>query len=149
MTPSNRHIPPWVFQVSEWIFALIGVIICIAVASVFGASQPGDLWPTPGFYFVEIIIFPVLAFVSYFVNLGPINNDRSIVAWVTGGMLLAFVILGGFSIGPFLFPAMLALWLSAGIHDIRTKRLVPRHLGLALVAAIFQAALIGVFLLVI
>lgn len=142
-----RSIPSWVWRGSEWIFVLLGAVICVGTSIVFASQQASELWPTPGLYFLELIFLVLLALMSRVANIGFIKVGSSTVDWVVGGVLLAFVILGAFTIGPFLFPAMLAFWLAATIGDIRLKHPVLSHLALSLVAAVSQAAIIGMFLL--
>lgn len=142
-----RTIPPWALRSCEWFFALFGAAGCVVVVIAFASQQFYDLWPTPGLYFMEIIFLALLALISKVVEIKPVKMDDSVISWVTGGALLAFVILAGFSMGPFLFPPMLSFWLAAAAGDMRQKRPILTHLALALVAAVFQAALIGIFLL--
>ena len=147
MSPVSRPVASRVLRGGEFILAWLGAIVCVGVAVVFAAQQLDDLWPAPGLYFLEIIFLALGTLLNQVVDVGALNQDHSRISWIAGGVLLPFVILGGFSIGPFLFPAMLAYWLSAALGDIRQKRPIPKHLALALVAGVFQAALIGILLL--
>ncbi len=142
-----RSIHSWVWRVSEWILVLFGAVICVGASIAFASQQSSDLWPTPGLYFLELIFLALLTLMSRVANIGFIKVESSAIDWVVGGVLLAFVILGAFTIGPFLFPAILAFWLAATIGDIRQKHPVFSHLALSLVAAVSQAALMGMFLL--
>ena len=56
-------------------------------------------------------------------------RGRSRLVWVLAGVLLGFVVLGGFSIGLFYLPAAVALLLAAGLTEARGGRSVgkPRH----------------------
>ena len=148
MSPLSRPISSWVLRGCEWFFALFGAVVCVGVAIGFASQQSHDLWPAPGLYFLEIILLALLALFSRVADVGAVKRDYSLITWLAGGALLAFVILGGFSIGPFLLPAMLAFWLAATLGDLRQQRPIPAHLALTLVAAVFQAALIGILLLV-
>ncbi len=147
MSQKGRLLPKWFFQLGEWFFALLGAAICIGAAVEFSSLQPDRLWPTPGLYFVELIMLALVVLVSRVKDTAPAGLDYGAVPWIAGGILLAFVILGGFTIGPFLFPAMVAFCLAAIRGDIRQGRSLRRHVGLPLLAAVFQAALIGLFLL--
>ena len=52
---------------------------------------------------------------------GALRRRRTLL-WIFAGVLLAFVVLGGFSIGLFFFPAALALLLAAGLTEGRGGR---------------------------
>ena len=143
----DRTVSSRVLRGFEWFFALLGAAICVFVVIAFASQQFNDLWPAPGLYFLEIIILALLVLVSKVVAIKPVIMDYSVIPWSAGGALLAFVILAGFSMGPSLFPAMLSFWLAAAAGDMRQRRPVLPHLGLTLVAAVFQAGLIGMLLL--
>lgn len=147
MNLMDRTIPSWVLRGCEWFFALLGATVCVGVAIAFASQQFNDLWPTPGLYFLEIIFLALLVLISKLVEDKPVKMEHSLVPWTAGGVLLAFVILAGFSMGPFLFPAMVSFWLAALAGDLRQRRPILPHLALALVAMVFQAALIGILLL--
>lgn len=147
MNPSNQMIPAWVFRGVEWIFTLFGSAVCVWVAISTASQQFNDLWPTPGLFLLEILLLAPAALTSRVVDVGSIKMDYGAISWMAGGVLLAFVILAGFSIGPFLFPAMLAFWLAAAAGDLRQHRALSTHFALALLAAVCQGVLIGLLLL--
>ena len=114
-------------RILEWLAAVIGAANCVIVPLLF--AQPGGRdFPFPGLYFIEIVLLGVA--VVLYVAL------RSAAA----GIILAFVILGGFSIGYFLIPAFLAFTFVGVVADRQTGGPIARHFGLLLVAAIAQAA---------
>jgi hypothetical protein len=117
------------------------------VVIAFASNELKDLWLTPGLYFLEIIFLALLVLISRVVVDKPVKMDPNVITWIAAGVLLPFVILGGFTIGLFLFPAMISFGLAAAAGDLRQRRPIPPHLGLALVAAVFQAALIAILFL--
>jgi hypothetical protein len=148
MNLSHRAFPPGVLRGIEWVFIFLGTASCVLVVLVFAAQQPNDLWPAPGLYFIEIILLALAALISKFFDTQPEKRDYNIITWIAAGALLAFVILGGFSIGPYLFPAMISFGLAGAAADVRRERPIFPRLGLVLVAAVVQAAFIGIFLLI-
>jgi hypothetical protein len=148
MSLSQRSLPAGLLRGIEWVFALLGAAICVLVVLIFAAQQPDNLWPAPGLYFIEIIILAFAALISKLFESQPGNRDYNILTWIAAGALLAFVILGGFSIGPYLFPAMISFGLAGAAADIRHRRPIFSRLELALVAAVVQAAFMGIFLLI-
>ena len=143
----GHTIPSWALRGIEWFFALLGAAVCVFVAIAFASQQLNDLWPTPGLYFLEIIFLALLVLLSKVVEVKPARIENSLIAWISGGVLLAFVILAGFSMGLFLLPAMLSFWLAAAAGDMRQNRPIPPHVGLTLIAAVLQAGLMGIILL--
>ena len=123
-----------VSTVLQWVFAFVGAGICIITVIGFASSQP-DLWPLPALYFIEIGLMGLLA-------VACVSADKawaSTALWGVVGVLMTFVILGGFSIGPFLFPALLAFASQALLKTRQLGRSIPIGLGLALLAALVQA----------
>lgn len=121
----------------EWVAALVGVVNCILVPLAFARSQE-KLFPLPGLYFIEIALvgLSVLAFVALRPGLGP---RWLILPWVAAGIILAFVMLGGFSIGFYLIPALTA-FTAVGFISTRLTGLMATHFSLLLVAAVLQGA---------
>lgn len=136
MNDTNSR-PLW--RALEWISALAGAITCVAVPLLFLQSGRAD-FPLPGLYFVEIALpgVGVLVVVAFRSRL---SSRWEIVPWVAAGIVLAFVVLGGFSIGPYLIPALIAFLAVGVLIGWQTGRLHVGYLGYWLTAAIMQAAL--------
>jgi hypothetical protein len=122
---------------------------CVLVALFFTFQElslpfraPLDLWPFPALYFVELLFTG--AGTAYFIarNQGPRPNRWNGLPWISAGVLLAFVIIGIFSIGIFLIPAMLS-FLAAGIlGDRRQAGNWPTHAMYFFFAAMAQAVVV-------
>ena len=124
-------------RAAEWLAALVGAVNCVLVPAAFAPSQ-GNLFPLPGLYFVQIALVGVL--VLAFVAFRPRPKARwSALPWLAAGIMLAFVVLGGFSIGPFLIPALLAFLVTGVMVDLQGGGSMTRHIGYLLVAAMAQA----------
>jgi hypothetical protein len=119
----------------EWLFSILGALNCIIVVVLFTISQlsqPGgallDIWPFPLFYFFEITTIGLLPVIAVSLLSTNSKSNWSAVPWICSGILVAFVILGAWTIGFFLIPAML-LFLFVGIFaDRRTKGETPLHI---------------------
>jgi hypothetical protein len=135
----NDTNPGLLWRALEWIAALAGAITCVAVPLVFLQPDRAD-FPLPGLYFVEIALtgVGVLVVVAFRSRL---SSRWEIVPWVAAGIVLAFVVLGGFSIGPYLIPALIAFLAVGVLIGWQTGRLHVGYLGYWLTAAIMQAAL--------
>lgn len=122
----------------EWLAALIGAANCILVPLAFAQSQE-NLFPLPGLYFIEIALVGVvvLAFVAWRPKLG----ERWLaLPWLAAGIMLAFVTLGGFSIGFYLIPALIA-FVIVGLISFRPTGSVARYFSLLLVVAVVQGVM--------
>ena len=138
----------------EWILALIAAVDCLGVAVTFGISQirvsatPGStpdlglIWPLPAIYLFEVALIGIIAFIIVAVFPGLSFHERNAYLWISSGVLLAFVILGVFSIGLFLIPATLALLIIALLRDISEKIPLALHITMWVSAALIQGLLV-------
>jgi hypothetical protein len=129
----------------DWVFADIGAFICILVAGGFSASQFPDLWPFPGLYFIELVLIGILGGISRTASKWHNHPISTNIPWVDAGILLSFVILGGLSIGPFLFPAMLAFIISGIFVDSQQMHKLPGHVGIAIISGLVQSGVVIAF----
>ncbi len=137
------------FHFIEWALAIIGAVFCLVDVFLFASLQPNDLWPIPGFYFIEISMMAIFGVASRIEFKGSLATLSSTIPWIASGILLPIVILGIFSIGIFLFPAMLAFLLVGLIADLRIRRGMGMHAGAGLVALLVQTGIMVFFLLIV
>ena len=78
------------------------------------SSERATLITENGLWVIVLLCVPI---VLAALGLLAVARRRRVLAWVLGGVLLGFVVLSGFSIGPFYLPAAIALLLSAGLTD--------------------------------
>lgn len=140
---SNRR------RVIEITLAIIGVLNCIISAVIFSnyvISQSLEnfsaLWSLTGLYFFEIILFGVLGLIAVLKNSKQLHTFWSAIPWVSSGFLLTFVIIGGWSIGFTLIPAMISFLLLGILMDRRLKGELALHLIYFVSAAIAQAVFV-------
>lgn len=127
-----------VIRAGEWLAALIGAGNCILVPMAFAGSQE-NLFPLPGLYFIQIAL--VGALVLAFVALRPGLGVRWLaLPWLAAGIILAFVVLGGFTIGFYLIPALIA-FIAIGLLAVRQRGSVAQHFGFMVAAAVGQGAI--------
>ena len=133
----------------EWVFSVLGALNCVLVSILFSFSQiqlpDGDLskiWPFPAIYFIEIITLGIMCVIAVAKNQNLPKSIWSGIPWICSGILLAFVILGAWTIGFFLIPAMV-LFLFVGIMaDRRIKGDIPLHLIYFVSGGIAQSILV-------
>ncbi len=135
----------------EWLLAIIGIAVCLGVAAVIG-SQQSPLGPVPGLYLLEFILIALIGATNQFVKASTIELSKPFrwlsskaITWIIVGILLPFVIFGGFSIGLFLLPSLLAFLLAGIISDWRSIRKFISHVSIAVVSAVIQGSLILLF----
>ena len=115
--------------------ALIAAIISVMVWGAISRQQA--MWPLPDLYLVEM---PAVAGLAALAVSGGWER-RAEVVWAATGVLLGFSLLAGFSIGFFYLPCVLLL-AAAGVKlDWANWRRLALHLGLAVLWAAAQAAL--------
>ena len=95
------------------------------------------MWPLPGLYLVEMVALSIIGMLS--IVLG--NPPGGTVSWVVAGVLLAFVVMGAWSIGPLFLPIALIFAVTAILADRGRNRRIVFQLGLSVIAAIAQVAL--------
>jgi hypothetical protein len=117
---------------------LVGAADCIAVAAIFGLQPaPGsDFWLLPGLYFLQV---GLLGLITLFSLTRAVNQPDTIwrgIPWISTGILFALVVLGAWSIGPFLIPAALAFLIAGLILDLRHSEAALTYIFLALLAGL-------------
>ena len=127
----------------ERFLAVIGTIICVIVSVLVWlvVSARQSMWPLPDLYLLEMITASILGMWSIWGNESSSSPPRGILTWVVVGILVAFVIMGSFSIGFWFMPAVGLFAIAAILSDRRQGRNLVIHLGIGLVAALAQAAL--------
>ena len=133
----------------EWLLSLIAFINCFVVVIVFAILNSPDfiidfpnLWPFPMIYFFEIITIAVFCTIALWVIQKTDKSNWSIIFWISSGILLSFVILGAWTIGFFLIPAML-IFLILGIRsDRRLNNDIPRQIIFFVSAGIGQSIIV-------
>lgn len=136
----------------EWLLSLLGALNCILVAVVFTSSQSAgveliSIWPLPLIYFIEISILGILCVLA--VGMLRNNSDSKwfAIPWICSGVLLAFVILGAWTIGFYLIPAMILFLIVGILADKRTKGEISLHIIYYVSAGIVQAIIVFATLL--
>lgn len=118
-------------RAAEWLAACAGTTISIAMAVFTAESQveafgPGvspreALWPLPGLALLDWVALGLLGFVA--VALSNIHQAWiwNKVTWAVCGALLVLMIVGAFSIGPYVMLAALCFGIAAALAWAREK----------------------------
>jgi hypothetical protein len=126
-------------QLFERILAFIGAVICLIVTIIiwWSISAQQSMWPLPGLYFMEIV---ALSNMSAFLFIRGNARDK-ILIWGAVGAIIGFSILGALSVGFFYLPVALIFAFISITSDVRNKQRIAMHLGVCVIAAVVQAAL--------
>ena len=113
--------------------------VCVILTATIWqlTSQQQPMWPLPALYLLEMVSASLVGLWG----IARGDTARSAVAWAAAGAVLGFAIIGGFSVGFFYLPMTALLALAALWRARLAWRSLPLHLGLALLAAVAQAAL--------
>lgn len=133
----------------EWFLTLVAAINCVVVVVVFAILNSPDfiadlpnLWPFPMIYFIEIITIAVICTIALWVIQKTYKSNWSIIFWISSGILLSFVILGAWTIGFFLIPAMVILLILGIRSDRRLNNDIPRNIIYFVSAGIGQSLVV-------
>lgn len=122
------------------LLAFLGAVDCVLVPVLFGAAIQQSFFPLPGLYFLEIALLGVVGLVHAMRNpTGEVGGGHDI-PWGIAGVLLAFNVLGAWTIGLYLIPGTLA-FLGVGWLLAEKGQKVGRGLGIFLLAALGQGIL--------
>lgn len=128
-------------QLARWlepylaIIAAAGcVVITVAVWWDFSAVQP--MWPLPALYLIEVTAVSIAAATAFLSG----RRRGWPIPWAAVGILMAFCILGMFSVGPLYLPTTLLLAIACVTSGIRNRVNLGIAFGIVLVAGLVQAA---------
>jgi len=152
MTSSESHpkaMPNPRLRSLELALSVLGAINCILISILFSLSQiqvPGgdlsDIWPLPAIYFLEIITLGIMCVIAVAKNQDQPNSFWSGIPWICSGILFAFVILGAWTIGFYLIPAMILFLIVGIMGDRRIKGDIALHLIYFISGGIAQSILV-------
>ncbi len=124
----------------ELFLAFFASIVCLGLTIWLAGSIASyqAIWPFPALYLLELVILGLIALFSSLRDFPA----AGLVIWAVVGLFLAFVILGGFSIGLYYFPIVLLFAMVAILSDIRHKMNFLPHLGFFILGVVAQTGLI-------
>jgi len=111
-------------------------ILCWKLWASLAAYQ--DVWLFPALYFIELTALTVVCAAGYLLRV----PSRAKIAWGAGGALMAFAVLGAWTVGLYFLPLAVVLLVLGVGTDRREGRNTLAHLGVAGIACLGQAALI-------
>jgi len=142
---SNRRCQV-VRRASELVLATFGAAVLVAIAgSVWyqEAASGGIEWPLQALVLLAIGELGVVGLAAVLLDSEPRSHRSGSLTWVVTGALLAIMVLGFFSIGPLMFPAVMAFGVAGVLADWRQGRRWREHIALTMACGV----LIGVLLI--
>ncbi len=139
-------------RVIEWFLRVVGAAITTGIAAVFAQQQssaqaPGEsLWPFPGIVLLEIAVLGLIGLVAVALDSAEHARHWGMLTWAVVGALVSLMFLGIFSVGPFLFPAVLVFSVAAVLADRRRGRGSASNLGLAAMTMVANGVLLIVLI---
>jgi hypothetical protein len=122
------------------VLSFFGVIVSIVGAFITFSSQAQiaetRLWPLPGFVLLDWVILGLIGLLTAYICIQQSSAKWLRVTWFATGSLIPLIILGGFSIGPFVLIAFLLFVISTMILAIRNRAKWLESFGQLLLGAI-------------
>ncbi len=131
---------------AEWVLAAVGGAICIGDAIIFwiyqSSSPSASLWPLPALVLIEMAFLGLVGMLAVALNSDARTLRWGSLTWAICGSLTALMVIGGFSIGPLLFWAVLAFALAGVLANRRRGRKILYDLGIFVLGAVSNAAIL-------
>ena len=139
----ERPSRPWL---GEKLLALSAAVVCLVVTAyvwqVVASQQP--IWPLPVLYLIEVLVLSSVALIVTVYG----SRVTGIVLSIITGAILAFAVMGLFSIGLLYFPIAGLFALSAILSTWRSRQsallAIARAIGAATVQVIVMFAVISI-----
>lgn len=132
------------------ILAFIGALIAAGGSLMILIDQAqvtgSPVWPLPGLVLMDWAMLGVLGFLGAYFGRIPSSAHWRKVSWLSAGALIPLVILGAFSIGPFVLVSLIFFLASTLLIAIHKERKWPEHLGLLMVGAVANLGLLLLFI---
>jgi hypothetical protein len=123
----------------ETFLAILGAAACLIITIVIWRSLSSyqSMWPLPALYLVEL---PAVSIIAAWM-LARSGHTAVLVSWAAAGILFAFSIVGAWSVGFLYLPVAFIFGVVSVSSDARTRHPFATHLGVFLLAAVAQAAI--------
>ena len=136
---------PGMTRTLELLLAGFGAAVCVGIAAAVWHSQARShesLWPLPAVVLLELGTFGLVALAAVVSDTEDGLPAWGLLTWAIVGGLLAVMILGAWSIGPLVLPAVAALCSAALLANFRRGRRVTAGLALTLTIAVVNGVLL-------
>ena len=124
--------------------AIVCVITCVRIWQVlqldYSPGGPQPIWPLPGLYLLEMVAAGLIGAFSVVNAKAEQSPIWGAVTWAVAGVLVAFVVMGAWSIGLLFLPAALIFTIVAILSDRRRSQSIVVHLGIGVMAGLAQVA---------
>lgn len=122
----------------ERIAAGIGAAACLVltIRIWIAVAAQQNVWVFPALYFIEVVLLSAVCAIAFVLSW----PSRTAVAWAAWGALVAFSVLGAWTVGLYYMPLALPYLVLALASDLREKGPLVMHMGLGVLASLMQAA---------
>ena len=121
-------------RASELALGVFGAGISVGMAAAVWQreSTPGEsLWPLPAIVLIELGILGLMGLAAVASDIEGNSKRWGSLTWAIVGGLGAVMLVGAFSIGPLVFPAVLAFGTAGLLADWRHERRIMENIGVA------------------
>ncbi len=132
----------------ELLLAVIGAVISVGITIPFWQSESasgGSLWPLPGLVLLDTGILGLAGLTAAMMDIEGRSHNWGLLTWGVVGSLFAVVILGAFSIGLLIFPAVLAFCIAGLLANARRRRGKKANVAVAVTMGVANFLLILAF----
>jgi hypothetical protein len=134
----------------QWTLGALGAGIALAGALGIGASQldspAASIWPMPGLVLLEWAVLGLLGFIGLIAEGSWKRTFNLVNTWFVMGALIPLMVIGAFSIGPFVLLSLLAFFVSALLASAQAKVNWLRYFKSLLIGAIANLTLLYLFI---
>lgn len=142
LTERHIHRADFIGLACAIIGALISAVVAIAVYVQQAVSSTVPMWPLPGFVLMEWALLGIFNFIAaYYVFRGSSINWQQ-AAWALTGALIALIILGAFSIGPYVLIAFILFVISIVLFALCRKPKWLPSIGVGVLGIILNFGLL-------
>lgn len=137
-------------RIIQWTLGALGAGIALAGALGIGASQldtpSASIWPMPGLVLLEWAGLGLLGFIGLIAEGSWKRTFNLADSWFVVGALIPMMVIGAFSIGPFVLMTLLAFLVAALLASVQAKGNWLRYFKALLIGAIANLALLYLFI---
>ncbi len=137
-------------RIIQWTLGALGAGIALVGALGIGASQLGfpsaSIWPNPGLVLLDWAVLGLLGFVGLIAEGSWKRTFDLADTWFVVGALIPLMVIGAFTIGPFVLISLLAFFVAVLLASAQTQGSWLRYGRALLIGGITNLAILYLFI---
>ncbi len=138
-------------RIIQWALGALGAGIALAGALGIGASQlntpVASIWPMPGLVLLEWAVLGLLGFIGLIAEGSWKHTFNLVDTWFVVGALIPLMVIGAFTIGPFVMMTLFTFLVAVLLASVQTKGNWFRYIKALLIGAIANLAMLYLFII--